>query len=346
MPVLHAIVLGIVQGLSEFLPISSSGHLKLVPWLFGWDDFRGQADLEQSFDVALHLGTLVGACAYFRRDIVNLARGALAVLGRDGRARLRAADAGAETGDGAGTGDRGAGTGDTGAGTGDTGAGTGDTGAGTGDTGAGTGDLGAGTGDGADPDLAVAVEGRLAWLLLASALPAALVGSVLNDTVAGLGDHEWLVAVMLVLFGGVLLLADRLLGRRPAESFRGRDALVMGAAQALALVPGVSRSGATITASRSIGFSRDAAARLSFLMSLPIIAGALLFEGVDMFRSGGIPEGFGPAFAWGIVASGVTGWLAVWGTLRFVRTHTFTPFVVYRVVAGGAVLLLIATGVR
>jgi undecaprenyl-diphosphatase len=307
-PILHAIVLGLVQGLSEFLPISSSGHLKLVPWLFGWNDFGGTANLEQTFDVALHLGTLIGACAYFRHDLVALIRGGLSAL----RPRRQVLSAGVAADDVPAAGV--------------------------------TTEIGVEIAPG--PTSPLGDEGRLAWLLLASALPASLIGAVLNDTAADLGEKEWLIALMLIVFGGVLLGADRLRGERTADTFGVRDALAMGAAQALALVPGVSRSGATITASRSLGFSRDSAARLSFLMSLPIIAGALLFEGVKMMRDGGIPDGFAPAFAWGIVASGITGFGAVWGTLRLLRTRTFTPFVVYRVLAGVGVLLLIATGVR
>jgi undecaprenyl-diphosphatase len=268
--VLHAIILGIVQGLTEFLPISSSGHLQLVPWLFGWDDFAGAPELEQSFDVALHLGTLVGAVAYFRRDVWRYAVAGLT--------QPRTTD------------------------------------------------------------------GRLAWLLAASAIPAAIIGAALNDAVADLGEHEWLIGVLLVVFGLVLLVADRLAGTREREDYRPRDALLTGLAQAAAFAPGVSRSGATITMARWLGFDRDAAARLSFLMSLPIIAGALLYEGADVATD--FPSGFAAPFAWGIIASGITGWFAVWATLRIVRTRSFAPFVAYRVVAGLAVIGIAASSWR
>ena len=270
MPVLHAIVLGIVQGLTEFLPVSSSGHLQLVPWLFGWNDFADAEHLEQTFDVALHLGTLVGAVAYFRADLARYA-----VAG------LRAPKS---------------------------------------------------------------VDGRLAWLLLASAVPAGLTGAVLESTFAELGNTEWLIGVLLIVFGFVLLGADRLGGHRAREEYGRRDATITGVAQALALAPGVSRSGVTITAARWLGFERDAAARISFLMSLPIIAGALAYKSLDVV--GDFPSGFAAPFAWGILASGVTGWFAVWATLRIVRTRSFTPFVVYRFVAGAAVILVAATGIR
>src|SRR5207247_5476393 len=132
----------------------------------------------------------------------------------------------------------------------------------------------------------------------------------------------------------VLLVADRAVRRLEYEDFHVRHAVVMGVAQAAALQPGVSRSGVTITAGRFLGFDRDAAARLSFLMSLPIIGGAALYKGLKLVRDGGIPAGFGPAFAWGTAASAVTGFIAVWFLLRLVRRSTFTPFVVYRVLAG------------
>jgi undecaprenyl-diphosphatase len=270
MPILHALILGITQGLTEFLPVSSSGHLQLVPWLFGWHDFAGSDHLEQTFDVALHLGTLVGAVAYFRRDLVGYAVAGLT-----------------------------------------------------------------------KPSSA---EGRLAWLLLASSIPAAITGALLEDTFAKLGDTEWVIGVLLIVFGLVLLWADRLGGRRTREEYEPKDAAISGTAQALALAPGVSRSGVTITAMRWLGFERDAAARLSFLMSLPIIAGAVVYKSLDVV--GDFPSGFAAPFAWGIVASGVTGWFAVWATLRIVRTRSFTPFVVYRIIAGTAVVLVAATGLR
>jgi undecaprenyl-diphosphatase len=269
MPILHAIVLGVVQGLSEFLPISSSGHLLLVPWFLEWDDFAGNESLEKAFDVALHIGTLLALVAYFRRD--------LWVYLRAGLTEPRSAD------------------------------------------------------------------GRFAWLIVLSSIPAAITGALLNDFIEEELGQIPLVAFMLIAFGLVLLWADRLGGRRPAEDAGTRDFLVMGAGQALALQPGVSRSGATMTAGRFMGLSRDAAARVAFLMSVPITAGAVLFKAVDVFATeGGIPDGFVAPFLWGIATSAVVGWLAVWGTLRFLRTHTFTPFVIYRVGLGVLVLIVYA----
>ncbi|MCU1485925.1 MAG: uppP [Actinomycetia bacterium] len=298
MPILHALVLGIVQGLSEFLPISSSGHLRLVPWLLGWNDFDARPHLEKTFDVALHLGTLIGAVAYFRHDLVRIARGGLSTL----RPRRRAVDPAGTT-------------------------------------------MSIGVAPAPGPEAPYGDEGKLAWLLLASAVPAAILGALLNDQVDKLAEHEWLIGLLLIVFGFVLLWADRLGGRRTADTFSLRDALVMGGAQALALAPGVSRSGATITAGRWAGLDRDSTARLSFLMSLPIIAGALLLEGAKLAKDG-MPHGFAAAFAVGIVASGITGYAAVWGTLRLIRTRTFTPFVVYRVLIGAGVLVIAATSFR
>jgi undecaprenyl-diphosphatase len=268
--IFHAIVLGITQGLSEYLPISSSGHLILVPWLFGWDDFAGDPSLQKAFDVALHLGTLVGAVAYFRHDLMRYLRAAL------DRSRR-------------GTTDR-----------------------------------------------------RLAWLLVAASIPTAITGALFADVIERNTGSIPLVAVMLIVFGLVLGWADHLPGRRPLEDVQLRDALLMGAGQALALQPGVSRSGVTMTAGRMAGLGRDGAARFAFLMSIPITAGALLFKAVDMQQEGGIPDDFVAPFVWGIIASGITGWFAVWWMLRLIKVHTFTPFVIYRVVLGVSVLIIYA----
>jgi undecaprenyl-diphosphatase len=271
-PIVHAIALGITQGLSEFLPISSSGHLLIVPWLFGWDDFAGNESLEKSFDVALHLGTLVGVIAYFRADIARLVVAGLTDRRSD--------------------------------------------------------------------------DGRFAWLLVASSIPAAITGAVLADPIEENTGEIWLIAVMLIAFGLLLLWADRLRGTRTIGDFRLRDAMVMGAGQALALQPGVSRSGATITVGRFLKLDRDATARIAFLMSLPITAGALVFKAVDVATEGGIPSSLVSPFIVGILASGVTGYAAVWGTLWLVRTHSFFPFVVYRIALGVGLLVLLATSFR
>jgi undecaprenyl-diphosphatase len=278
MSILHAFILGLTQGLTEFFPVSSSGHLAIVPWVFGWDDFGDNETLAKGFDVALHLGTLVGAVAYFRRDLVRYFVGGMqAVFKRD------------------------------------------------------------------QP---VTEDGRIAWLLVLSAVPAFIVGAALNSTIESLDDQYALIGVMLIVFALLLLWADSLDGERGLDSFGVRDALAMGLGQALALQPGVSRSGVTITVGRLRRLDRDTAARVSFLMSLPVIAGAGLFQFLQVQADGGIPSSFLPAFFWGMVASAVSGFAAVWITLRWVRTRTFTPFVIYRVVLGVGVIILAASSFR
>jgi undecaprenyl-diphosphatase len=280
LPLLHAILLGLTQGLSEFLPISSSGHLLLVPWLFGWEDFSGRdgKELEKAFDVALHIGTVLAVLAYFRRDLRPLAVAGLR------SARRRAVET---------------------------------------------------------------AEERMAWLLVLSAVPGAVTGALLDGVITEHLGAEWLIGVMLVVFGVVLLLADRLPATRPETEFAARDAVLMGVAQAVALQPGVSRSGVTMSTARWLHFDRAATARLSFLMSVPITGGAVLFKMGKLFVvDGGIPDGFVGAFAAGIAASGVSGFLAVALLIKLLRTRTFTPFVAYRVMVGLGVVALAASSVR
>ena len=272
MPIIHAIVLGITQGLSEFLPVSSSGHLILVPWLFHWHDFANN-DLNKTFDVALHMGTFVGAVVYFWSDLVVYVRAGLRAIGHWG---IRTTDE------------------------------------------------------------------RIAVLLALSVIPGGLTGALGESFIEDHTGKPVLIAIMLIVFGAVLFWADRLPGRRDVGEFRFRDAAVMGVLQAVALQPGVSRSGVTMSGGRWLGFDRDAAARISFLMSIPIIGGAGLYKGAKLFAHGGIPHGMGPAFAWGTVASALTGFVAIWALLRIIRTRSFAPFVVYRFAAGAFVLAVAA----
>ena len=276
MPIFHAFVLGLVQGLTEFLPISSSGHLILVPWLFGWHDFD-DTSVQKAFDVALHIGTLVAMIAYFRRDLVVYVReGAKAAVHRDRPASR---------------------------------------------------------------------DGRLAWLLLLSSVPAAVVGAALSGPIEDHLGTPVIIAFSLIVGGLLLGWADRLAGRRRLDDYSTRDAVTIGAAQVLALNPGTSRSGITITAGRYVGLDRDAAARASFLMAVPVTAGAIVFEMAKLLKDG-IPEGLGWPMIVGIITSGISGLVAVWGLLRFVRTHSFRPFVIYRVVAGIVVLAVAASSWR
>ncbi len=279
MPIIHAIVLGLVQGFSEFLPISSSGHLLLVPWLFGWEDFTGPNgdSVKKTFDVALHLGTFVAVLGYFWRDIVVYVReGTRLVFSRQ---------------------------------------------------------------------RPVTVEGRLAWLFVLATLPAAAVGAVFEDVIDSTLGTPLIIAFSLIFFGLLLGWADRLAGSRNLEEFKAPDALKVGLAQTLALNPGTSRSGITITAGRWLGFNRDAAARISFIMSLPVIAGAVVVKSAGLF-TGEVDSDLFIPMAVGVVTSGVSGWIAVWGTLKWIRTRSFMPFVIYRVGLGIFMLVLIAAGVR
>ena len=275
MPIYQAIILGIVQGFSEFLPISSSGHLLLVPWLAGWEEL--DPSVKKSFDVALHLGTLVAVLGYFWKDVSTLViEGTKLVFTRQRPATT---------------------------------------------------------------------DGRLAWLFVLATLPAAAVGALFEDQIDSRLGGPVVIGVSLILFGVLLAWADRRLGTRKVEDFTVKDALTVGAAQALALNPGTSRSGITMTAARFIGFDRDAAVRISFLMSIPVIFGAVVFK-LGGLVADGIPDGLLVPMIVGIITSALAGWLAVWGTLRIVRTYTFMPFVIYRVALGALVLVVAAAGWR
>ena len=275
MPILHALVLGIVQGLTEFLPISSSGHLELVPWLFGWNDLADDA-VAKAFDTSLHLGTLIAVIFYMRAELGRYIVGGLTALRSPRRA---------------------------------------------------------------------STTGKAAWLFVGSAIPAGIVGLVAQDWITDALGGAGSIAVSLIVFGLLLWWADRRSGERSVEEYRLRDAVLTGCAQVLALNPGTSRSGITISMARMIGFSRDAAARISFLMSIPVIAAAVVLQ-LGSLLADGLPEGLGAALVVGVVASGVSGWFAMWSMIRVLRTRRFTGFVVYRVAVGVGVLLLLATSFR
>jgi undecaprenyl-diphosphatase len=250
----RALVLGILQGLGEFLPISSSGHLIVVPWLLGWGD-SGLA-----FDVALHLGTLVAVAFAFWRDWLRLLQGG-----------LRGLLAGRPL---------------------------------------------------ADPDA------RLLIYLAIATVPGAVAGVLLDEWAETVFRSPGLVALMMALMGAVLWIADRRAGTQAvAEGVVSlRDAVLIGLAQALAIVPGTSRSGATISAALFLGHRREAAARFSFLLALPITAGAALVKVPALVRSG---ADMGPVLI-GMVAAAVSGLLAIRVLLGYVRTRTYVPFSIYR----------------
>jgi undecaprenyl-diphosphatase len=188
-------------------------------------------------------------------------------------------------------------------------------------------------------------EGRLAWLLVLSSVPAAVVGAVGEKFIDEKLGTPGMIAASLVVFGLLLLWADQKQGNRTLADYGPADAVKVGLAQVLALNPGTSRSGITMTAGRLLGLDRDSAARASFLMAIPVTAGAVAFKLLKLF-SDGIPDGLLLPMVVGIVTSGISGWVAVWGTLRLVRTRTFTPFVVYRIALALLVWGLMVAGVR
>lgn len=265
MTLAHAVLLALVQGLTEFLPISSSAHLILVPRLLGWPD-QGLA-----FDVVLHLGTLTAVCVYFRADLRGVAAGWARGLARRGAAGPAA---------------------------------------------------------------------RLGWMIVAATVPVGLAGLALKDWVETVARNPTLIAATSIGFGLLLWAADRL-GRRAraVERLAWGDALFVGLAQAVALVPGVSRSGVTITAGLAAGLTREAAARFSFLLSIPVIALSGGLEVLGLIESGAGEATWLP-MAVGFTVSAVSAYLCIKYFLAFLKDHGMGVFVAYRV-ALGVVLLLI-----
>jgi undecaprenyl-diphosphatase len=277
LPNWQALVLGTVQGATELLPISSSGHLILVPWLFEWEYLETHEEFNQTFDVALHVGTLVAVVAYFATDVVRLLR---AWWGSVRRRRIETADE------------------------------------------------------------------RIAWFVAIATVPAAVIGALGENLIADHLGEPWQIAIFLAVFGVLLWVADRTPPRRAMSDLGPRTAITVGLAQSLALMPGVSRSGITITAARFLGLDRDSAARFSFLLLIPIVFGASVWKGVTDVLLGDLPPGSAGPFVVGMIAAAASGLVAIWGLLGYVRRHNYSVFVVYRLVVAAFVLLLIATGVR
>jgi undecaprenyl-diphosphatase len=274
----QAFVLGITQGLTELLPISSSGHLILVPWLGNWHYLENHAAFNKTFDVALHVGTLIAVVAYFWTEIVEILRAWV------GSIRRRSITSQNE---------------------------------------------------------------RLAWLLLIATIPAALAGAAGESLIEKRLGQPWQIAIALAVFAIVLWLADRLPERKSMSALRYRDALALGFAQMIALVPGVSRSGITITGARLFKLDRDSAARFSFLMLVPVVFGAASLKFVrDILLGPGLPAGWGGPFAVGMLAAAGSGLVAIWGLLGYLRRHDYSLFVIYRLLAALAVVILIVSGVR
>lgn len=276
MSIWQAIVLGLVQGATEYAPVSSSGHLILAPWFFGWDQLGSDAGFAKTFDVALHMGTLIGALIYFRRDLWRYLKAWLHTI---------AARAISTT------------------------------------------------------------DERIAWALVIGTIPGVIVGALAESAIQETLGAPVLIAVMLAIFGVILYLVDRRMPSvRGIDSIGVRTGLYLGVAQALALQPGISRSGVTMTAARAIGIDRESAARFSFLLSLPIIAGAGLYKGSELGQTGF--QGYEAQFFWGFVSSAVSGFLVIWGLLKYLKRHDFKIFMLYRLAVAGLALALIATGVR
>ncbi|MDD2540360.1 MAG: undecaprenyl-diphosphatase UppP [Desulfuromonadaceae bacterium] len=272
MNMFHAAVLGALQGFTEVLPISSSAHLILVPWLFNWPESG------LTFDVALHLGTLLALSLYFWRDIIEMVVSFFDVL--------------------------------------------------------------------ATRKLNTPAR-RLPFLIIAATVPAAIVGKLFEHQVeAVFRAMPLLIASFLIIFGFILGLTDYFGRKRLVlDEITPASALTIGVLQCLALIPGVSRSGITITAGLMLGFTRESAARFSFLMSLPVVAGAALLKGAELFKHG-IPAGEGLPMLVGIIVSTVTGYISVAFLLSYVQKKSMSPFVWYRFIVGVGLLAAILTGFK
>jgi len=277
MTIIQAIILGIVQGLTEFLPISSSGHLILVPWLFNWHFLLDNPDLNKTFDVALHLGTFVAVLVYFWREVGKLIAAWVRSIGRRSLA---------------------------------------------------------------DP------MAKLAWLLLVSTIPAAIVGVALESFIEDRLGKPWIIAVAMIVFAGFMYLVDHIAKLdRELDSLTWFDAVLIGCAQALALCPGVSRSGITMMTGMLLRLDRESAARYSFLLSIPVIGGAAAYKALEVAKNG-LPSGTATPFLVGMISAALSGLVAIWFVLAYLKRHNFNLFVLYRIVIGVAVLILIVAGVR
>jgi undecaprenyl-diphosphatase len=268
MSTLEAIVLGLVQGLTEFLPISSSGHLRIVPALLGWEDPGA------GFTAVIQLGTMAAVLIYFRADLWRIAVAWLSEL----RVPIRQASQ----------------------------------------------------------------EARLGWFIVLGTIPIVIFGFIFKDQIESGARSLYLIGSALILFSFVMLAAERVSTRqRDLTEMNGRDGLFIGIAQSLALIPGVSRSGSTISAGLFRNFDRVAAARYSFLLSVPAVVLSGLFE-LRKVGENGSPSAAATAIA--TLVAFVTGYAAIAWLIRYLGTHTLRIFVVYRIALGALVLVLTATG--
>ncbi len=267
---LKAVVLGVIQGLTEFLPISSSAHLRIFPELFGWGD-PGAA-----FTAVIQIGTEIAVLIYFRKDIWRI-----------GSAWVRSLF---------------------------------------------------------QPEYRGTLDSRMGWYVIVGSLPIVVLGVLLKDVIERDFRNLWIIGTTLIVLGVVLGIADRL-GRtdRSMGKLTMKDAVLMGLAQALALVPGVSRSGATISMGLFLGLEREAATRFAFLLAIPAVVGAGLFE-LKEIPGGDNSFGWGPTLT-ATVVSFFVGYAAIAWLLRYVSTRSYTPFVVYRILLGAGTLTLLGVGV-
>ncbi|MDP9189311.1 MAG: undecaprenyl-diphosphatase UppP [Actinomycetota bacterium] len=270
---IYAALLGIIQGLTEFLPVSSSAHLILARAFFGWELAPAFA---LAFDVALHIGTLAAVVSFFRADLGRMFVGWFRTL------RTRSIET---------------------------------------------------------------VDERLAWVVVVATIPAVIVGALGEDWIDENLGEPWMIAIALIAFGLLLGVADRSPQDARVEDISLKQGLVLGLAQSIALSPGTSRSGITITTARFMGIDRDGAARISFLMLVPVTAGAVVVKAIGAITDG-LPDDVAAPLIAGIIASAISGYLAIAGLLRFVATRSYDIFVIYRVLVGVALLIVIATGVR
>ncbi|WP_425454363.1 undecaprenyl-diphosphate phosphatase [Nocardioides marmoriginsengisoli] len=267
---LKAVFLGTLQGLTEFLPISSSAHLRIFPELFGWDD-PGAA-----FTAVIQIGTELAVLIYFRKDIWRIASMWLKSL--------------------------------------------------------------------FNAEYRGHVDARMGWYVIVGSVPIVVLGVALKDIIESDFRNLWVIGTMLIVLGVVLGVADRISRNNRTQADLGlKDAVLMGAAQAAALIPGVSRSGATISMGRFLGFDREAATRFAFLLAIPAVVGAGIFQLGDI-PNGDNAYGWGPTITATVVAF-IVGYASIAWLLRYVSTKSYTPFVVYRVLLGAGVLILVATGV-
>ena len=267
---LKAVVLGILQGLTEFLPISSSAHLRIFPELFGWGD-PGAA-----FTAVIQIGTELAVLIYFRHDIWRI-----------GSAWVRSL---------------------------------------------------------VQPEWRGSFDARMGWFIIVGSLPIVVLGVLLKDLIERDFRNLWVIGTTLIVLGVVLGVADKVSRNdKTIARITLRDAVLMGAAQAMALVPGVSRSGATISMGRLLGYEREAATRYAFLLAIPAVVGAGLFE-LKEIPHGDNSYGWGPTIV-ATVVSFVVGYAAIAWLLRYVSTRSYTPFVFYRIALGTATLVLVGTGV-